>query len=432
MLPEDEFSTLDLNRRRTLLADQLPWYLGEIARTAGLVSRNTLKQALPSAMSANDLVAVGTILKFLDPKLEHVESYRISPTSDLKGWCDKSGIICEVLQEAQTVKIAATSPYTQEATYATDPVRFASIPGGCWVVGRDFAIGTDGTILKDTGHWPISIARSGDPHFYVADIELIAQTAPEKSIYIDDDVFFLSGPVLHHFGHWIIDFLPRLRALNRYGKSNLKVATLESLSNIQRDTLSLCGVQPNDLISCKPRIQYKFRTLHVCQTGQSMPPNPENVDFVRSKLYHSGATSQPMQGAGARIFAARGKVGTRNIENADEVSRLLAEEGFIQVDFARLSVAEQQEVMANARIVIGVYGSNLFALYYAPPGCTVIALMPPGHDDPTIMHTCYMLQMRHQFLQCEAALVTEAKKWKVDTDIRVDCQELRRRLRELS
>jgi capsular polysaccharide biosynthesis protein len=189
--------------------------------------------------------------------------------------------------------------------------------------------------------------------------------------------------------------------------------------------LARFGVADADVILCQPGKFYRFKTATLYRPGQSMPPNPHHVRFVREALI-AGRTLTPRRGK--RVYLDRASVGTRAVANAAEFNAFLEREGFVMADLADLSLAAQEELLGDADVLLGTFGSNLLGLYFAAPGCTVIAMMHDVTEDPTIAPTCAMLGMKHQYLVCEKAPTPGLQKHRKDTDVIVDCALLASRL----
>jgi capsular polysaccharide biosynthesis protein len=124
-------------------------------------------------------------------------------------------------------------------------------------------------------------------------------------------------------------------------------------------------------------------------------------------------------------------VGTRQVANAVEFAALLDELGFISFDLADLSIAEQRETLADAEVLLGADGSNLLGLYFAPAGCTVMALMDEPKNDMLVGPTCAFLGMEYQFVLCARAESAALQIHRKDQDIVVDCAALKKRILSL-
>ena len=129
-------------------------------------------------------------------------------------------------------------------------------------------------------------------------------------------------------------------------------------------------------------------------------------------------------------FLARSSVGTRMIANQAEFDATLAAEGFISRDMADLSIAEQRELLSDAEVLVGAMGTNLLALYFAPPGCRVMVVIDDVELDIVIAQTCAMVGQSCEYLISTPARASNRAMHSRDLDFEVDCAAFRERLRE--
>jgi capsular polysaccharide biosynthesis protein len=388
--------------------------------------RADMLRYLPTFVAAGDTARAELVMRALYPHAAHVSPPAIGPSLTLAQWCERHNASYRVLEPAHTVSAARTTDYSRDYTYDAEQIALASLTNAAWVPGWDYVIAADGTVLGDTGYLPITNRNVTRPHVHYADTQAVVYYAPTAQQWIAGDTLFVSGPLEGHFGHWMIDFLPRLRGRDFIDRP-VKIAVPATLTSKQRETLALFGVADDDIVRCDDTKMYVFERLHVYRPGCSMPPNPVHAQYVRARLADPAA--KPC--AGKRLFLTRGHVGTRLIANSDAFADVLAATGFTTVDMAAYSVAEQRTLLRDAEVLMGTFGSNLLALYFAPPGCSVIELVDRPEEDPTIPHSCAFFGLRHQFVICTTAGASAVQRHKKDRDIIVDTDELRRRLADI-
>ncbi len=394
---------------------------------AELAQRRFSQLGFTVAIAAGD-VALGEELNLLTiPDNPYRRPLVISPAATLGEWCRRAGVPY-VQPEAPREVVIAPTKYTQGYTYTTEPVEYAVIPQGIIAGGWDYVIAPDGTVLVDTSYQKPTNTMAPYGHVYAPMFGQIMHHMPEKEETVAGDMIRLSAPHALHFGHWLVDFLPRLRALDFLSDTSTKVAVPYDLPAKFREMLARWGLSEDRLFLCRRDTVYRFERLHVVRPGESLPPNPTHVTYVRERLYTPAPPTR--KGHGVKIYAARGGGLSRTIDNWPEIQAFLDEEGIVEVDFAPLSIEDQRALLADAEVLLGVFGSNLFALYFAPATCTMITILPEGLDDPCMPHTCALLGMGHQHLICPA---TNAGTWQQlkNTQFSVDIDSLRMRLREL-
>ncbi len=430
IVANSQFSLGNIDSGRALLAALAPHYQGKFSGDQSWPDE-IIQPALAAGMCARDNTLVEQLLKQKYPIAHRLSPISIAPTSSLETWCREAGVPVQVVEDRRQVKIDATSQYTRDYLYSTDPILFASIPGGQWVPGWDFPIGSDGTVIDDAGYLDIIHVFNHAPHAHFPSAELVAHHVPHAVEEIDEDVLFVSAPMHNHLGHWLVDFLPRLQGRTLAGCSPLRIAVPDTLAGAKiEETLALASLDESDILRCRTDALYQFRTLHIYRMGRSLPPNPLHVHFLRDLL---GVKSPPAQhdGKKKRVFFDRTNVGSRLVANKKEFDAVLLEYDFVSVNLGELTLAQQLNLFADVEIILGAVGTDLWSTYFAPPGCTVITMLWDEKIDSGTPPTCFILGQYYQYLHCPIA--RESKNWRswVDYDFAVDCNELRKRLQEI-
>ncbi len=416
---------LDFRRRFAAIQSDV------LSRENPLSDKNKYAELIIAAVCAGDQNLASELMSKRSPKGGPYTPLAAAHCEPLEKWCMRHDTSYQTIFPSEKVEIEPTSTYTYRYVYETEPSSFVSLQDASWIPGWDFVIGSDGVVLSDSGYMPLDMAHGRRSHCYLPGPELVSFYCPESEIIVEEEALFLSEPNQGHFGHWMVDFLPRLKGRD-IARGPLKVVVPNSLSKREIESLNFFGVAISDLIPCSDKFRYRFRKLNIYRPGRYAPPNPLHVAYVRQNI----SRHRPQPSRGNRIYASRTSVNTRMIKNVKEFNQVLFEEGFIEVDMADLTIAEQQSLLSDAEIIVGAFGTNLFSIYFAPPNCTIIELTDQPQNDPTIPHTSSFLGIKHQFLICEStgsSLGQPAKHaFKKDKDVHVDCSELRRRLREIS
>lgn len=405
------------------LALRYSGWIAEIKAAPDAAPADLLGKALVGAICAGDQGNAARLAQRLVPDAPALTPLRLSPLATLSAYCAARGLRCEEALAPTQVKLAASSSYSLPHTYDTGPAVFASIPGAQYIPGWDTVIGEDGTILSDTGYMPLEVATRAFATFRVQAVDSLVHFSPAEERYFDGEVLFLSAPD-HSVGHWMVDFLPRLRGLEILAGRKVRLAVPTDLEPRYAEMLLAFGFRDEDILRCVPGVRHRFRLCHVYKAGGSEPPNPVHVKFVRGGLMRG--ESRQLNPA-KRVFLARTSVGTRRISNQVELDELLAERGFITADPADLDLAAQKALLGDAAVILGPFGSNLFGMYLAPQGCTVMVLMNAALEDPIFAPTTALLGMTHQFVLCAAAPGNGGKRPK-DRDVVVNCDALAQQL----
>lgn len=429
ILAQGKFAAGDRDGGMAELAALLPFYK-RLCATPSDERVFAAHAALPSALCAKDARFIEELLSIMYPHAANVAPLSIAPTLTMHEWCATHGAPFKVIDQACDVSVPPASPYSVPTQYRTGATVLAAIPGGGWIPGWDYAIAPDGAVLEDSGYMGIAAAFNFRPHAYFAPAGLVAHTSPAEVVTIDEEALLLSAPADNNIGHWIIDFLTRLMARGQQGLERLKIAIPDGLGRKFSDLLTLFGVKPDETIRCTKDKRYVFRTLYIFRPGPSMPPHPSHAAFLRRKFY--GERKPETLGQRTRVFLSRGTVGTRMIVNAAEFEQVLKDESFTSVDLAKISLAEQKELISRAEVLIATMGTDLLALYFAPPDCTVIGIIDDPVHDPLIRQTCGILGMPFQYLLSQPSGTSVQARHSRDLDFVVDCDAFRQRVRALA
>lgn len=426
--PVHLYRTQGLAAARQALADQYPDVLAQVIQLGQEAAPNLLAKAMVGAVCAGDQDNAVRFGQRLLPGVRGLKPLRLAPLATLAEYCGARGLRCDVVLPPEHIDLAATSVHTVLFAYDTEPAVFASVPRAQYIPGWDFLIGDDDTVLLDTGYIPLEKAAYAFMAFGVKSINSLVHHAPGEEIFVDEDVLFLSTPDASP-GHWMIDFLPRLKGLNYVPGGKARVVVPANMPARYAEMLGALGISGGDVFACDEGKRYRFRTCHIYKPGRAEPPNPAHVRFVRDAFAGRGRLAPR---PGKRVFMARSSVGTRLVANEGEFREFLVSENFVVADLADLSVDAQRNLLGDAEVILGAFGSNLLGLYFAPPGCAVIAMMNNLSYDMVVAPTAHILGMRHEYFICEDAPVSRRRRYKKDADIVVDCEALRRRLALIS
>ena len=383
--------------------------------------------AVICALGMKDLPAIHDLLALQFPQFfTQARAFKISKATTLAEWRKAANPHTRVLSPAQNISIDMRAEGSGRWNYTADEFSLVSVPGAEMISGWDYVIAPTGEVLEGSGYSHFGAAYAFMPHLHFADLGLIAHVWSESCVEVAADALFLSTPESYHFGDWLVDFLPRLRAWQVPGEPKLKIAIPTTLPRKHREMLACFGVMPEDLIECELGKRYRFKSLTVVQHGNFMRPKPESVRFIYNAM---AAEREPApKGSKERHLFMLRDVGTRLIANQGEVDGLLAECGFEYVNLAKLSIVQQRELLPRAGIILGVFGTELLCFYQARPGTDIVELTWDSNEDPVIGPSCAMLDIHHQFLVCAEAQTSTKVRMKKDREIVVDCAALRQRL----
>ena len=248
---------------------------------------------------------------------------------------------------------------------------------------------------------------------YVPQIDPAAFSSPAQDIS-DPTVLnlFLGSAGSANYGHWLVDDLPRARAVEALqaeaagrpvriwitsaspAMDRVRVASLEQVCNgLGRIQVGL--LQPNHV--------YAFRELYYATPVSRHPAlkSPDAITFLRNRVKLSGAS------AGLRLFVTRRPAHSRGLVNSDAIQRQLEQRGFVALDVERMSFAEQAAVFASADAIVGCMGAAMTNCVFAPGGAATLYLAPAGWTETFYWDLAAICG--HRYLACYGPLSDPAR-----------------------
>jgi len=229
------------------------------------------------------------------------------------------------------------------------------IPGGV-------AISQDRSILAETFtcYWDRRFhhALIKSPIGYkLKEIPAAAKTLSGKYLYLDFQH-------ISHYGHFIADVLPRLWAYS-YARNYLNIPDLKILLTRKpepfiHELLNLYGFARNDIheIDQPVLVEDLFIATKALQLQDYVAPALQETWNTISLRATSGVASAK------KVYLSRARHPQRMLLNEIDVEQIFKAKGFQIIYPEELSVCEQINLIAHAKIIAGTSGSNLFNLAF--------------------------------------------------------------------
>ena len=235
---------------------------------------------------------------------------------------------------------------------------------------------------------------SVDPLIVAADADglLLLEPADRDALPRVPEAVWLGGVHSVAFGHWIIEFLPKVFALmERPGFGEAPLLVDARMPDQHLEAVRLFAGSGNPIIVLGDHESVRVERLWVASALSYLPVGPmpasterririglDDVGF-RRLMDRNAPTLDAIDTSGAprRLYLPRRPGQHRRLVNADAIATQLGEAGFVAVDFEGLSFAEQLRLVRGAEWIIGASGSALLTAIFGRPGLRVGALMPP-------------------------------------------------------
>ena len=245
---------------------------------------------------------------------------------------------------------------------------------GCYEL-RDALVAPTGIPIKQ------NIAFHGDAflhprHLTVAISDrLNAEPPPIRTI--DGTVALLCGPGHETYGHWLVDFLPRLWVLHQAGQdlAALRYLVPADLRPFGLELLRLCGIRDDQIVAYRhwqelPRVEHLL-----LPTGLRLGDRLARCFGAATAFWVARLTRHmPAPRRRPTTLYLRRAGGSRTLRNRERIEAMAQEDGFTMIEPETLTVPDQIALFTGARIIAGEYGSALHNAVFAGPGATICAL----------------------------------------------------------
>jgi hypothetical protein len=255
-----------------------------------------------------------------------------------------------------------------------------------------------------------------------------------------DEAFSLVGVHSGVFGHWMIEFLPKLWAcLQRSSFESVPILIDEQMPIQHREALEIFAGPHHPIIILKPRESVHIGLLWCCsmpvylplgrQPGAQYVPGLKALDtkaFAALLQKQGGAVDSvagPIQEPKRRLYLKRKSTQKRKLVNGEEVERWFLEHGFDSVDFSDVPFRDQVRLMRDAEFVVGPDGSAFYMVLFARPG-TRIGLLTHKYFDDFEWYPQLCRELHHYHCVLTGELVREDPMYRQFSDYKIDLRKL--------
>lgn len=212
-----------------------------------------------------------------------------------------------------------------------------------------------------------------------------------------DRAVSLAGIHSFAFGHWILEFLPKIWTLmDRADFSRVVVIVDRQMPAQHMEALRLFLGPAHPVLVLEPGETASVRELLVAPMPIYMPAGPQQGAGETEPLQVTdAAVLVPLLGKATarlppatagdrprRLFMARKPTQHRRLVNQDEIVELLRGHGFVPLDFGELPFRDQLDLVRNAEILVMPDGSSSLLSLLAPPGTRIGLLTHEFLEDP--------------------------------------------------
>jgi hypothetical protein len=222
-----------------------------------------------------------------------------------------------------------------------------------------------------------------------------------------------------HFGINLINLVHMAMLREALGDSDLPlVAQRKGLPprRFERDAIRKMGFANNEIITIDnapttiidklwvPHCPITFFPRHIVSCSAGM-------NIFRRRI---GVAERSKSSPGERIYVTRRDAKWRHIEDEGSLIAMLRDEfGFRVVEFTGMELDQRIEALADASIILGSTGQNLFNMMFAPPGCWIGEILPRSHADIAVRDAIahMALSMGHNLVRIPSDSQATEKEW---------------------
>jgi capsular polysaccharide biosynthesis protein len=190
----------------------------------------------------------------------------------------------------------------------------------------------------------------------------------------------LAGPGTRVYGHWLVEYLPKIGLLNAAGYNihELRYLLPTRAEPYVRAWLELFGIGEDRIVSYDSDLDIvvadELLLPTVMHNGtRASPLFEDSIGFLRGLI----GLRHDLNGStyGSRIFLSRSQASqSRALLNRETIEELAVREKFVVVQPEKLSLIDQVRLFHASRAIVGEYGSALHGAMFAPAGTAVCAL----------------------------------------------------------
>ncbi len=247
---------------------------------------------------------------------------------------------------------------------------------GTYVV-EEATVAPSGIAIKDGVAFNSAAFIHPPYHFAQVTQRLAGSSLPRRRIRGSLAVIY--GPGHETYGHWLVDFLPRLWVLAQcgYDLATLRYVVPPELTMVARSLLSRLGIGRQQLVPYRYWREVIVADLLLLPTGLRAQNRVgghfgEATAFWTSRL----GVQEPEPGDNpTHLMVSRHHVqGARILNNRAQIEAIALARGYAIVHPQDMTLTRQAALFAGARVIVGEYGSALHGSVYAAAGTLTIGL----------------------------------------------------------
>ena len=226
--------------------------------------------------------------------------------------------------------------------------------------------------------------------------------------FLEGRVAILSGLSGHIYYHWMMDVLPRFGLLQQAGWDwhQIDWFVVNSVQRpFQQETLKRLGIPDHKILESDrhPHVQADELVVPSFPGPFAWPPIG-TIQFLRSIFLPDGnalSSSPSQEQPPPYLYISRAQASYRRLLNEAQIIEALKPLGFVPITLETLSVEQQAQLFANAKVIVGPHGAGLANTVFCSPGTQIVELTSPRYIRTYYWIVSHHIGLEHYCIQGE-------------------------------
>lgn len=233
-----------------------------------------------------------------------------------------------------------------------------------------------------------------------------------------------------NYFHWIVEWCGQVEGLHHYREQtgiSPKILIRADGPPYIRASLGLLGFSADNVLewASGQDAQLVDKLVVPSLPGIRVACSPRNMAWLRARFLGAANIDIDCVRAERKIYIPRKPGGWRSVLNEEEVIDALAKEGFEVLRPEELSLVEQIRLFASASMIVGLHGSGLTNVLFAPYAS--VLEMVGSYGDGVFYSMTASFGQPYTLLNCQAVnedvVVNIAKLLKMVHEAKASCSE---------
>jgi len=323
----------------------------------------------------------------------------------VKDHCKQYSLPYKIVEKEQEYRVyspVAWDEKEQEKEIIVQPEYYVAECDDATIVGgRDLILVKDTVVLNDLAFNTESnrYELTDDVVRFYSNHKALVDIPGEVEQEIDAAVM-LAGVASYNYSHWLIEYLPRLIALDglsEYTHLPLLVDAVSVADPHQEALLRIVNRHNRKIILMQAGRVYRCKRLVMPSALSTMPINLKKDTHIKAcDVVISNTAIKLMRGlffkpesrssrGSKRLFISRERAAFRRLENEIEIQEIFKRYGFEVVSPDTLSFEEKLSLFNHAEIIAGPGSSGFTNILFSPADVKVLFLISKDWEEGTFL-----------------------------------------------